>query len=274
MPLKQGKSPEAFKSNIKTEMKAGKPMKQALAIAYSTKRKNMHSGGDVPQEAQNIEHSNPEACPDCYAAGGMCSMHEGGPVTPQVPSDMYKHRSADEMDTEKDNKDLPGMEREAHFAEGGAVDDQRPLHEHSAEDNHELDASMETAQPVRDEVESSKMNSDMQRDLPQVNEHLDLVTDILNDRKRRIMMAKGGSVESYEDDHLSSDIGSEHGPIDSPNGMYESNNADELDAPMEDGRDSRGLNAEPVHVMKDDEHDQSDASLVAQILRDRKSRRR
>jgi len=38
MPLKKGKSEKAFKSNIKTEMEAGKPQKQSLAIAYSMKR--------------------------------------------------------------------------------------------------------------------------------------------------------------------------------------------------------------------------------------------
>ena len=40
MPLKKGKSKEAFKENIRTEVKAGKPVKQAVAIAYSVKRKS------------------------------------------------------------------------------------------------------------------------------------------------------------------------------------------------------------------------------------------
>jgi hypothetical protein len=39
MPLKKSASKAAFKSNIKAEMHAGKPQKQALAIAYATKRK-------------------------------------------------------------------------------------------------------------------------------------------------------------------------------------------------------------------------------------------
>jgi hypothetical protein len=38
MPLVKSKSPEAFRKNIKTEVKAGKPVKQAVAIAYSVKR--------------------------------------------------------------------------------------------------------------------------------------------------------------------------------------------------------------------------------------------
>jgi len=38
MPLKKSATPKAFKENIKTEMKAGKPVKQAVAIAYAEKR--------------------------------------------------------------------------------------------------------------------------------------------------------------------------------------------------------------------------------------------
>lgn len=35
MPLKKGKSKEAVSKNIKTEMAAGKPQKQAIAISMS-----------------------------------------------------------------------------------------------------------------------------------------------------------------------------------------------------------------------------------------------
>ena len=38
-PLIKSKSKRAFKENIKREIRAGKPKKQALAIAYSVKRK-------------------------------------------------------------------------------------------------------------------------------------------------------------------------------------------------------------------------------------------
>jgi hypothetical protein len=38
MPLIKSTSPKAFKENIKAEVKAGKPVKQAVAIAYSEKR--------------------------------------------------------------------------------------------------------------------------------------------------------------------------------------------------------------------------------------------
>jgi len=38
MPLKKSTSDKAFKENVKKEISAGKPPKQAVAIAYSTKR--------------------------------------------------------------------------------------------------------------------------------------------------------------------------------------------------------------------------------------------
>ena len=39
MPLVKSASKAAFRKNIKAEMKAGKPQKQAVATAYSVKRK-------------------------------------------------------------------------------------------------------------------------------------------------------------------------------------------------------------------------------------------
>lgn len=38
MPLVKSTSKEAFRKNVKTEIAAGKPTKQAVAIAYATKR--------------------------------------------------------------------------------------------------------------------------------------------------------------------------------------------------------------------------------------------
>lgn len=39
MPLKKGKSNAARSANIATEVRAGRPVKQAVAIAYSVQRK-------------------------------------------------------------------------------------------------------------------------------------------------------------------------------------------------------------------------------------------
>ncbi len=40
MPLAQGKSKQTIASNIATEIKAGRPQKQAIAIAYSEARRS------------------------------------------------------------------------------------------------------------------------------------------------------------------------------------------------------------------------------------------
>ena len=51
MPLIKSKSDKAFKSNIKAEIAAGKPQKQAVAIAYSVKRAAKKSdGGEIDGE--------------------------------------------------------------------------------------------------------------------------------------------------------------------------------------------------------------------------------
>jgi hypothetical protein len=49
MPLIKGKSERAFKQNIKTEIAAGKPQKQAVAIAYDVQRRaqGKKDGGNV-----------------------------------------------------------------------------------------------------------------------------------------------------------------------------------------------------------------------------------
>jgi hypothetical protein len=50
MPLNPGKSRAAFEHNVKTEMNAGKGQKQALAIAYSEKRKETKSQSFKPPQ--------------------------------------------------------------------------------------------------------------------------------------------------------------------------------------------------------------------------------
>ena len=58
MPLIKSKSEKAFKKNISTEIKSGRPMKQAVAIAYSVKRDAKKAdGGDVTQDKKLIKRA-------------------------------------------------------------------------------------------------------------------------------------------------------------------------------------------------------------------------
>jgi len=47
MPLTKSKSKAAFSKNVEAEMRAGKPQKQAVAIAYSVKRSAKKEGGKI-----------------------------------------------------------------------------------------------------------------------------------------------------------------------------------------------------------------------------------
>jgi hypothetical protein len=58
MPLKQGSSKATVSSNIRTEVAAGKPQKQAVAIALNTARKS--GGGNVaPARRGGIDSLRP-----------------------------------------------------------------------------------------------------------------------------------------------------------------------------------------------------------------------
>ena len=53
MPLKSGKSNKVISDNIRTEMKAGKPQNQAVAIAMK-KAKGMKDGGIVKRVKKKV----------------------------------------------------------------------------------------------------------------------------------------------------------------------------------------------------------------------------
>ena len=60
MPLIKSASKKAFSKNVAAEIKAGRPLKQSLAIAYSEKRdamKDSHHSSHTSEMASAYEHS-------------------------------------------------------------------------------------------------------------------------------------------------------------------------------------------------------------------------
>lgn len=102
MPLIQGKSDEARSKNIATEMKAGKPRKQSIAIAYSVQRKNkkkkMALGGAVESSihsghSYDREPAMPKDKPDNkrpnesdYMGDEWTAYKSGGEVLTEKPN--------------------------------------------------------------------------------------------------------------------------------------------------------------------------------------------
>lgn len=55
MPLEKGKSKSAFEHNIKAEIAAGKPQKQAVAIAYHEAGEHKAEGGEVGDDNELMD---------------------------------------------------------------------------------------------------------------------------------------------------------------------------------------------------------------------------
>ncbi len=55
MPLMPGKSKEAFSHNVKAEIEAGKPQKQAVAIAYHEAGEGKAEGGEVGEDHELMQ---------------------------------------------------------------------------------------------------------------------------------------------------------------------------------------------------------------------------
>jgi hypothetical protein len=87
MPLIKSKSKSAFSKNIKTEIAAGKPQKQAVAIAYSVKRMAKKAEGGSLKSVDSEQNPGLAKLPTevrnkmgYMKKGGMYKKAEGGDV--------------------------------------------------------------------------------------------------------------------------------------------------------------------------------------------------
>lgn len=128
MPLMTGKSDKAFSHNVRAEMDAGKPQRQALAIAYAMKRrgKKMADGGMEEEKASGYEkmpmgkggfvHEEEESgYPEdlverimrehCYSKGGQVANETMGEKVDMEPNEFDDLVKDDDLDA-----DYPGSE--------------------------------------------------------------------------------------------------------------------------------------------------------------------
>lgn len=145
MPLMHRKTPAAFKRNIEIEMEHGKPQKQAVAIAYSEKRKAQHKshGGCMGPECSGCSD------PSCYAQGGKVNEDSGetghekgvhtanyeGPGSSMSGSLLRSNTSVPKKQRESWAKEEHGrvlgemksMKKPNLYAQGGKVDDDKEV---------------------------------------------------------------------------------------------------------------------------------------------------
>lgn len=113
MPIIHGKSKKAMSDNISTEMQAGKPQKQSIAIAYNVQRKakKMAYGGAAEDD---MEPGVPQRKPDdrrLDPTDYMSKQMASGPDPKRKPDDM--RLAEDEYMAN-------------HFADGGMTNQQDP----------------------------------------------------------------------------------------------------------------------------------------------------
>lgn len=79
MPLINSPSKAAWRTNLKKELGAGKPMDQALAIAYSQQRRARRAAGGLVNFGQALQGMARGGCPcGCGAPAGRCTQRLAG----------------------------------------------------------------------------------------------------------------------------------------------------------------------------------------------------
>jgi hypothetical protein len=108
MPLLRSKSDKAFEQNVRAEMRAGKPQKQALAIAYAIKRRaQKKSEGGLVKKAPIGETMEKGLMQRLMERRRARKMSEGGMVYPDAdyPKELAEHKAEHEMMEEMHKED-------------------------------------------------------------------------------------------------------------------------------------------------------------------------
>ena len=181
MPLNKGKSKQAFSQNVKTEMDAGKPQKQSLAIAYAMKRKakKMAKGGGV--EAAHEEdsrmlnqHGDDETGPEHGGEGFHGESYEGNPGDATD-----NHYQTPEHEEDMVTRIMTKMAKS--YSKGGRVaNDTKDIADFAPNNFDDL--------ALRDNLESSYTGAnsgDEQGDAREDHDRADIVSRVMASRKKK-----------------------------------------------------------------------------------------
>lgn len=200
MPLIKGKSPEAFKHNIKAEVKAGKPLKQSLAIAYSMKKKakKMADGGSVGPTLGSIinypgSSTTAPSKPKGYAEGGEVEQEEHDPEYDQYRL-MARSEEPHEMEMENQIHDMNKhglvdriMAKRQMMSEGGKVANDTPIT--AGFDSNDFDDLVH-----RDDLESTYGDDDNAGDelgnAQEDHDRSDIIARIMRSRAKKDRMPR------------------------------------------------------------------------------------
>lgn len=226
MPLIKGKSDKAFSKNVKTEMHHGKPQKQALAIAYATKRaaQRKAKGGMItpdapstpmpkmdkvkqpnkknrPHQYQGHEYKGRQGAPGqykySYAEGGYVSESDHDHLHEQekhMRSDDPAHVEAKYGKREQPSEIVHEYEDNT-YSQGGAVPYAPATDESTHEDEHERE--------MMDEFAPGRHMSEGQHGSTHVDTHEDEHERDMMEEDMGGKYAHGGAVDFAPETHES-----------------------------------------------------------------------
>lgn len=208
MPLIKSAKPKAVGENIKTEMEAGKPHNQSIAIALSVqrraKKRKMAEGGPVPSPSPMLE-----------------------PIKKELYDDEdYKDSEAREAEQPKSRKGEMEIEEEPEMkAFGGIAGDLETNHlRDDEEDLMGMDA------PMSPETEPSSFYDEIDEEQTSASEPSN---DSIADRIMRKRMAYGGSVDENDQE----DPQTPYDPMNAKAYSHKLYDVDQLSAQPEDSNE-------------------------------------
>lgn len=281
MPLIQGKSKKSFEKNVETEIDAGKPPKQAVAIAYNVKRRNMAKGGGLYANIQakreriaegsgeRMRKPGTEGAPTAEAfkqAEKTATLSEGGTVKHVTQMETCAHGGPvhcnagcyakggevmpPAMAAVKAMGGKPAALMLAEESPQAKLLSGKPLKyaQGGEVQNQKLHPSHEVAMDARLKHQTMAMRAPgmVQSEVAKLAMGGSVVDEVMHERKRK-MMAEGGEVESERD--------------------YETAFRDHVDLAN-------------VHYIEDEEHEvdsnpsDDDHSLVGQIMSERERKKK